>query len=496
MTGKWQILLNPPPFDASTMLLLTDGSVMCQQYGSRYWWLLRPSPAGDYLNGTWSPLASMTNDPLYYASAVLADGRVFLAGGELDNFVPDTDLLKAQIYDPVTDTWADIGVPSGWTNIGDAPCCVLADGRVLLGEIARAIPGAIANATAIYDPKVNSWLEAGTGKLAGGPASIKGDSSSEETWTLLPDGSVLTVECTGHPQAQRYLPSEDCWISAEPTASAGVDLVDGPSNEIGPAILMYDGRVFCIGASGHTALYTVPAKLTDLGSWTKGPDLPTDPSVKLMQAKDAPACLLPNGRVLFCAGPAAKSADDYPGPTQFFEFDGKSGFLETIDNPSDNSTGPYTGRLLLLPTGDVLFSNGTRQLCMYVTDKTVPPAAVAPVVTCPTTVTAGQSFTISGSGLNGASQAVSYGDDASMATNYPLARVVYAGALRDPNNPGQMIDRVMYWRTSGHSSMGVSKSAAASTTCQVPASAPRGAALLSVVANGIPSTPQPITIQS
>src|SRR5258708_32145822 len=79
--GTWQPLSNPPTFGASTMLLLTDGAVMCQEAGGKNWWRLTPDSSGDYVNGTWSPLAPMKNTRLYYASAVLRDGRVFVAGG-------------------------------------------------------------------------------------------------------------------------------------------------------------------------------------------------------------------------------------------------------------------------------------------------------------------------------------------------------------------------------------------------------------------------------
>ena len=43
------------------MLLLTDGTVMCQQQGGRNWKKLTPDAKGSYLNGTWSDLAPMNN---------------------------------------------------------------------------------------------------------------------------------------------------------------------------------------------------------------------------------------------------------------------------------------------------------------------------------------------------------------------------------------------------------------------------------------------------
>ena len=39
------------------MLLLTDGTVMCQEPNGTAWWRLTPDEWGDYVNGTWSPLA-------------------------------------------------------------------------------------------------------------------------------------------------------------------------------------------------------------------------------------------------------------------------------------------------------------------------------------------------------------------------------------------------------------------------------------------------------
>jgi hypothetical protein len=57
MPGSWQPLANQPTFNASTMLLLTDGTVMAQESNGTAWWRLTPDEWGDYTNGTWSPLA-------------------------------------------------------------------------------------------------------------------------------------------------------------------------------------------------------------------------------------------------------------------------------------------------------------------------------------------------------------------------------------------------------------------------------------------------------
>ena len=65
MPGTCTKLANTPGFRASTMLLLTDGSVMYQQSGGVAWSRLAPDATRDYVNSKWSPLAPMLNTCLY-----------------------------------------------------------------------------------------------------------------------------------------------------------------------------------------------------------------------------------------------------------------------------------------------------------------------------------------------------------------------------------------------------------------------------------------------
>ena len=232
--GSWQLLTNPPGFSASTMLLLTDGTVMCQQTMATNWWRLSPNPFGDYAAGTWSLLAPMSEGRLYYASAVFSDGRVFVAGGEYNGAGQNVDLATGEIYDPITNSWTPLANTPGWARIGDAPCTVLPDGTLLLGSIDD-------QQASIYDPGAGTWT-AVTGK---------DDRSSEETWTLLQDGSVLVPECASHPKAEKFLTPENRWVPAQ---ALPIDLVEASSIEIGPAVVLPSGHVFAIGADrqyGH-----------------------------------------------------------------------------------------------------------------------------------------------------------------------------------------------------------------------------------------------------
>jgi hypothetical protein len=463
MSISWDVLSNSPGFAASTMLLLTDGRIICQQDGSPNWSALAPDAHGSYQNGSWSALTPMSIYRRYYASAVLASGKVLVAGGE---DAPTSDTNVCEIYDPVADSWTVIAPPAGWTNIGDAPCAVLEDGRMLMGDINST-------RTVIFDPASETWFGTGT----------KGDVSSEETWTLLRDGSVLTVECNPtYPKAsQRYIPSTGHWIDA---GSTQVDLVAHTfSTEIGPAVLLEDGRVIAFGGTGHTAVY---APEPGGGVWSPGPDFPVGTDGQLMTVRDAPACLLPNGKVLCCAG-LATGDGGWGGPPVFFEYNPATDLLDPVATPVPDSVVPYVGRLLVLPTGQVLYATDHADIAIGTPSPRIHghrEEEVEPQITsAPNFVTPGSHHKVSGHRFNGLSQAVSYGDDCSSATNYPLARLRYAH------------DHVVYCRTYDHSTMAVATGHhVVHTTVEVPASAPIGNARLEIVANGIASDPVPVHV--
>jgi len=293
LPGWWTKLTNSPGFGASTMLLLTDGTVMCQEEGGKRWKRLRPDHTGSYVHGAWSDLAPMHWTRRYYASAVLADGRVFVSGGEYGDAGSETN--KTEIYQPSTDTWTEIAAPAGWNRVGDAACAVLPDGRLLLGNLDDT-------RTAIFDPATDTF--------SAGPA--KGSSSSEESWALLPDETVITVRCDSSRRADKYVAAANAWVDGG-TLPTGI--VEIASSEIGPAVLLNDGRAFFAGANGHTALYTPPALASGSGTWSMGPDFPDDIQGRTVGCKDTPACLLTNGKVLIAAGPVDGIRDDsFPRP--------------------------------------------------------------------------------------------------------------------------------------------------------------------------------------
>ena len=83
------------------------------------------------------------------------------------------------------------------------------------------------------------------------------------------------------------------------------------------------------------------------------------------------------------------------------------------------------------------------------------------------------------------SQASVFGDELQNATNYPLVRITNLAT-----------SHVFYSRTHDHSSMAVASDIPMTTHFDVPPTQELGPSKLEVVANGIPSSPLYLTVQS
>ena len=204
--GVWTKLAHANPSGGSgTMLLLTDGTVMVQGPGvTKVWSKLTPDSSGNYINGTWSSMASMNLERLYFASNVLPSGKVFVLGGEYSGPLGSQNIVNSgEMYDPVANKWTPIAsFPQ--SVFGDDPSVLLPNGKILCGYIFDAT-------TYLYDPTANTWTQAGT--------KLRGDASDEETWVLLPGGNVLSYDIFSSPEtgqgfSQYYKYSTGTWVDA------------------------------------------------------------------------------------------------------------------------------------------------------------------------------------------------------------------------------------------------------------------------------------------
>ena len=468
LTGTWTPLAHTAPASIfnSAMILLSDGTAMIQASGgSNTWYRLSPDSSGSYVNGNWSTLTSMSLARSAFPSNMLPDGRVFVFGGEYSG--PDnvrTDNNSGEIYDPVANSWTAIAsYPAA--SFGDGPTVVLSDGRVLAGDKYGA-------ESSIYDPATNTWTA---------PISkLWGEINDEETWVKLPDGSVLSKSFKSpNPPltdraavGQRFDPTTMSWI---PSGATKLPLGLQNDGEMGPGMLLPDGHVFQIGANGNTALYTPPTPgdgTNNEGSWANGPSIPGG-----LGGDDSPAAMLPNGHVLLAAGATPGGGS----PTKIFEFDPIANSLTDVTPTSPNlsNSSVWPTRMLMLPSGQVLFAYGTNQLYVY-TPNGAPNPSWKPTIT--NVAANGNHFTLTGTQLNGLSAGANYGDDAEMDSNYPIVELT--------SGTGQ----VYFARTSNWNSTGVQTgSLPVSTDFSLPTNMPYGNYSLSVIANGIASDPVPFT---
>jgi len=455
---SWTPVTRKPSFNGGTALLLTDGRVAVQNSNTRTWFTLTPDINGSYQNGTWSTLRAMPPkyDPLYFASAVLPDGRLAVLGGEYNNGMEDDTDLGA-IYSPVTKIWQMLPAPSGITQIGDAPSVVLADGTWMVGP-------KFSTQQVLLNAENLTWTFTGTGKA---------DINDEEGWTLLPSGEVLTVDTnSNNTNSEIYNPATGSWSSAGSTIA---QLVNYTYQEIGPAVLRPDGTVLQTGATGQNAIYD-----STTGIWSAAPNFPLNAAGRQLDIADGPAALLPSGNVLCMTSPGV-----YAKGVEFFEWDGTS-FTAVPGTPNSPTDSSYYGRMVVLPTGQILLTDESGDVELYNSVGTPNPAWAPTITKVPTTLTPGATYTLSGTQLNGLSQGAAYGDDAQSASNYPL--------IRTTNNA---TGHVFYARTHDFSSMGVATgSTIVSTQFDVPAKTKieKGASQLEVVTNGIPSAPVSVTI--
>ena len=410
--GVWTPLKNWAPDFAGTMLLLTDGTVMVQGYlPGNNWMRLTPDSSGSYINGTWTTLAPMSIPRLYYASHVLQNGKMWLVGGEYTGF-PSTPTWTntGEIYDPIANAWSPIAHHPE-SQYGDVPSMLLSNGKILAGSL-------FTSRSYLYDIATNTWSP---------PASkVYNDRSNEETWVKLPDGSVLTYDLfksidTNGSYAEKYIPSTNTWVSISPSDGTASGFIPQLSSvqigyELGGMIRLHDGRIFVIGATGHTAFYT-----PSTNTWAAGPDIigTLNGTQALFGADDAPAAITPNGHVLFTAD-AGPALGVFSPPTRIFDFDPATNTISQIVSPTflTEFLGAYLSRMLVLPTGQILFSDVCHQLWVY-TPTGAPPDNLRPHITAIEYQGSGV-FLLSGEQLNGQSSGSSYGDDAESDENYPI----------------------------------------------------------------------------
>jgi len=408
-----------------------------------------------------------------------------------------------------TGTWQNM-TSFPMEEFGDGNIELMNDGTVLagyFGAFGDASQGQTYRYNEALDPVVTPSAPKGSNPWSQDATLPAGDTNGETVWDKLPDGSIVSVNIGGassdeSPQTATRLvfgatQAQDQWVSAGTIsvplgACGGDDIIQ----EMGSALLLPNGTLFQIGSSGNTAIYTPPVPAgNSTGTWVAGPVIPGG-----YAPTDAPGAVMPNGDVLFAAAPYLQNgAGDggFNNSTELFEYNPTTNTIRQV--PPNNSSGIaiadltstlasnycFEMRMVDLPNGQVMFSDASGNTYVY-SPNTSPNGTATPLAAWQPTISniaAGtgifaSDFLLSGTQLNGISEGASYGDDAQMASNYPLVRLQSSSGA------------ISFATTFQWSSAGVATGGSNETTLfSLPTGDAPGAYLVSVVANGIASNP-------
>jgi len=337
---------------------------------------LLPASAPVAYSGQWSSAGPMTTPRGGHTATVLRDGRVLIVGGDA---ALDTHTAKAEIFDPVTNTFSPTGslntprtghsatllpdgrvlVIAGYNNtgwLGDAEiydpatgqwtvtqpnfahgvvhvAILLRDGRVfVMAGAKQSGPSGPDDRVEIFDPQSNLWQVAARHENTGGGASA----------TLLADGRVLIAGGTADPAI--YDPTHDTWHFAGTLIT--------PRSQAQMARLS-DGRVLLIGgvpfsASGGPVLSSAEIFDSRNTIWLQ--------AAPLARARyNNAAVLLPDGRIMVVGGWEAYNGYEAALLNTAEVYDARTGNWSTLA-PLNSGRASHTASLL--PDGRVLVAGG------------------------------------------------------------------------------------------------------------------------------------------
>jgi hypothetical protein len=453
--GTWTPLASSPPVGVNNCLLLSDGTVLAMN-GSGQCARLTPDIHGSYINGIWATLTTMNSARLFFASDVLTNGNVFVAGGEYG----DANHTDAELYDSRANTWSVVpGSPAPNFHFSDSPSEMLPNGNLLVSDSQSTYY--------FYNAASNIMTYGGT----------CGD-MNEVCWVKLANGAIFGVNNYGN-AAEHFVSSTGQWIQDTSSTPSGFQGGDDQN------FLLPNGQVFHLGSKPNTGFYTPGATATSAGTLVNGPNLPMDVTgTNQLQGGESPGAVLVNGNILLDLAPNGGGASG-GSPCYFYEYNYLSNTFTQVSAPGGGSTygnSPFVNSMLDLPDGSVLFVGGQNSSSLYVyTPSGTPLAAGQPVINSITQNFDG-SYHLTGKGLNGISEGAMFGDNEQMACNYPLVRLT--------NN---VSGNVYYARTYNWSSTTVQNTNLVTTEFALPQNLPAGTYSLVVTAVGNPSAPETFT---
>lgn len=341
------------------------------------------------LDPTWSAASgTMTTTRSWHTAEILATGKVLLAGGSYKAGAATTYLATSELYDPATKTFAATGsMTAARANHASA---LLADGKILVTGGQNAT-GILASAET-YDSGSATWTATGpmtaarhrhsvlslgsSGVLvAGGASSVEPLLSAElyfpstrsfsatgaMTWPRrdfylapLPGGKVLAAFGYANKWPNVDLQQTEVFEPLTGTWAAGVDNYPGRSMAAGA--VLKDGRVLFAGgyASGLSANITTASVFNPAtATWTTG-------SALSVRRQWLTLTTMSNGAVLAAGG--VVGTDSSIGTTFYSTAELWTGTGFTTSSIPSMSVARYAHTATALPDGTVLLAGGVNAL--------------------------------------------------------------------------------------------------------------------------------------
>lgn len=364
----------------------------------------------------------------------------------------------AEVYNSAQNQWTAIspvdGSAGGTLPVLTSPALGFELGPILRLQDGRALVIGANQHTGLYDQAHNSWAAGPDihGTLSNPFGSIRNANfgADDAPAALMPNGHVLLAADAGANP-----------ITQSGNATAGSAIISGIPSTAG---LQVSWSVF--QADGGTNVIPPNTVITSIDSRHQI-------HLNNNAAAAAQAISLVFGGV-------------FSSPTQLFDFDPHANRISPVNPPLNDPNLPtfpaFVTRMLVLPNGQVLFSDGLgNQLYAYTPRGSTNPAYL-PVIE---RVTHDDGvFTLSGRQLNGPSDASAYGDNAQSNENFPIIRLQNSSGL------------VFYCRSTDWTSTSVGNIPHESVKFTLNPAVTPGFYQLIVSAGGISSAPFPIRITS
>jgi len=334
----------PRQRDGASLTVCGDGRVLMVggyvpddnfQYIDTLWWTSGPTAIVELFDpatSTWAEVAPIPTARAHHSATRLPDGTILVAGGQAldptgERLVPS---VKAEIYDPATDTWSVAGAMALARSYYTAT--LLRNGKVLV------VGGSVSDRSAeLYDPATRAWSRAAAPRAQ----------RVEHVAGLLPDGKVLVTGGTNglnvyfDNTAERYDPLTDTWSSAASPLSAHIwrQCIPLPTGR-----LLLAGGLDTVGNLGRRPEAELYDPRTD--RWT---------ATQSMQYGRATfgATTLKDGRILVVGGTSSSTYPPIQAPAELFD---------PVSNTWSDAGLPLSPRdhpnLAVLEDGTVLMAGG------------------------------------------------------------------------------------------------------------------------------------------